>query len=43
MQFLSTYSVHDWYLVRLGKGLAGGGDHSASGVFIFSIVYCSFW
>ena len=28
---------------RLGKGQAGGGDHSASGVFIFSIVYCSFW
>ena len=30
-----------WF--RLANGQAGGGDHNASGVFIFSIVYCSFW
>lgn len=38
---LIASTIGIWY--RLGKGQAGGGDHSASGVFIFSIVYCSFW
>ena len=28
---------------RLYKGEEGGGDHPASGLFIFTIVYCSFW
>ena len=30
-----------WY--RMGNGLPGGGNHYASGLFIFTIVYCTFW
>ena len=37
--FASTLGI--WF--RIGKGMPGGGDHYASGFFIFTIVYCSFW
>ena len=38
---LLSATIGIWY--RMAKGLPGGGTHNASGFFIFTIVYCTFW